>query len=59
MGELNGLSVYVFFLNETFELPVKVRLPIRIVALNDSRNFQNAFRNRLDESVGIEPEKFY
>ena len=36
------------------ELLVKVRLLIHIITLNDCRNFQNAFRNRRDESVRIE-----
>lgn len=66
VSKLNELFVYVFFLNELFEpadefrmnafeeLFVEVRLPVRIVALNDCRNFQNAFRNGRDESVGIE-----
>ena len=71
VSKLNELFVYVFFLNETFEpakefwmnvfrkLLVKVRLLIHIIALNDCRNFQNAFRNRREESVSIESEKFY
>ena len=65
-SKLNELFVNVFFLNETFEpakefwmnvfkeLLVKVRLLIHIITLNDCRNFQNAFRNRRDESVRIE-----
>ena len=66
VSKLNEMFVNVFFLNEMFEpakefwknvfkeLLVKVQLLIHIIALNDCRNFQNAFRNRMDESIRIE-----
>ena len=63
MGELNELSVYVFFLNETFELIYEFRMNVfkesfvkvwpltRIIALNDCRNFQDSFRYSRREAV--------